>query len=90
MLSTWGTGTARIAQACLYHGLPEQEFEASSQRFIVIFRKNPYPETREMSVRVESECSADARCAPRQEYRSIDNVPYQESFGIDSALPLVI
>lgn len=80
LVERWGTGTARLTQACLEHGLPEPEFEVSSQQFTVIFRKDLYSEER------LRELGLNARQLQAvfhvKEYGSIDNATHQEKFGI--------
>lgn len=44
LVERWGTGTARIAEACRERGLPEPAFEASEDRFTVTFLQDPYTE----------------------------------------------
>jgi ATP-dependent DNA helicase RecG len=38
-IEQWGTGTNRMIEACLKHGLPEPLFEYVARDFVVIFRK---------------------------------------------------
>ena len=40
----WGTGTNRMIEWCLKHGLPEPEFEDTKTSFIVTLRKDIYTE----------------------------------------------
>jgi ATP-dependent DNA helicase RecG len=46
LVERWGTGTARIAEACRERGLPEPTFEASADRFTVTFSRDPDTEER--------------------------------------------
>lgn len=40
----WGTGTNRMVELCLKHGLPEPEFEETGTSFVVTFRKSKLSE----------------------------------------------
>ena len=38
-IEEWGTGTNRIVEECLKHGLPEPLFEEITESLVIIFRK---------------------------------------------------
>jgi ATP-dependent DNA helicase RecG len=71
----WGTGTTRIAEACRKQGLPAPEFEASSDRFTVTFRKDPYTEGRLKEMGLNERQILAVRHA--KEHGRIDNATLQ-------------
>ncbi|MEM5811396.1 MAG: ATP-binding protein [Candidatus Aenigmatarchaeota archaeon] len=43
-IEEWGTGTNRMIEACLKHGIPEPEFDMVEGNLVVTFRKDIYTE----------------------------------------------
>lgn len=76
LVERWGTGTARITQACLDRGLPEPEFEASANRFSVTFLQDLYTEER-LREQGLSDRQVQAVLHAR-EHGSVDNAALQE------------
>lgn len=44
-IEQWGTGTNKMIQQCIEHGLPGPEFEDTKSSFIVTFRKSKLTDT---------------------------------------------
>jgi ATP-dependent DNA helicase RecG len=79
-IEQWGTGTNRMIEACLKHGLPEPEFELVAGSLVVIFWKDIYTEDylRKMGL---NEREIKAVMFVKKEEK-ITNKNYQELFGV--------
>jgi len=80
LIEKWGTGTARIVEMCLEHGLPEPTFENTSGGFQVVFRKDIYTEEYLRSLGLNERQVRAVLYA--KVYGKISNEEYQREFGV--------
>ena len=78
-IERWGTGTNRIIDSCLDHGLPEPLFEERSGGLVVTLRKEITEEFLREKGLNERQIRAVAYV---REKGSISNREYQQLFGI--------
>jgi len=76
----WGTGTNRMIEWCLKHGLPEPEFEDTKTSFIVTMRKDIFTEDYLKNLGL-NERQINAVILVKKENK-ITNKKYQELFGV--------
>lgn len=86
LVERWGTGTARLTQACREHGLPEPEFTATADRFTVTFSRNPYTEERLRAMGLTDRQVLIMRYAAGK--GGIDNAEAQELTGVSDRTAL--
>jgi ATP-dependent DNA helicase RecG len=79
IVERWGSGTLRMAEACLAQGLPAPEFEQVGGEFHVTFRKDPYTDERLKALGLSDRQIKGVRLV--QENGSISNAEYRDATG---------
>lgn len=79
LVEKWGTGTSRMIQMCLRHGLPAPEFEDEGSWFQIAFTKDPYTQERLVQMGL-SDRQIQAILLVKQK-GSLTNKDYQEVSG---------
>jgi ATP-dependent DNA helicase RecG len=80
IVERWGSGTLRMAEACLGQGLPAPEFAQVGGEFHVTFRKDPYTDDRLKKLGLSDRQVKGVRYA--QKKGSISNSEYRDITGV--------
>lgn len=79
-IEEWGTGTNRIVEECLKHGLPEPLFEDITESLVIIFRKSKLTEEFLESLELNKRQKKVIECL--KEYKKITSKEYSNMFKI--------